>query len=92
MTFDEFADTAADLFGFDVTEANTLASQLDDAGLDLESYDADDAEYWADVSDALGEEDFEVDELDPFFPGDEWLEPDIEWEMTAESEEGYGDD
>ena len=92
MTFDEFADTAADLFGFDVTEANELASRLDDAGLELESYDADDADYWADVADAIDTDDFEDDELDPFFPGDEWLEPDIEWEMTAESEEGYGDD
>ena len=61
-------------------KASTIARRADE---EIASGDA----PWDDE-----EDDFEDDELDPFFPGDEWLEPDIEWEMTAESEEGYGDD
>jgi hypothetical protein len=99
MTFDDFAEVAGGLFGLEGGELNELASLLDAAGAPLEAYEWDDKDFWELASDAGEEilegdytdEDFERYPLDRFFPGDEYLEPDIEWEITAESEEGYGD-
>lgn len=40
------------------------------------------------VSEAVREVEEELYELDPFFPDDDWLDADEEWELTAEYEEG----
>jgi hypothetical protein len=96
MRFRDFEDTAQELFGFDKGEAREFAAILDEAGLKPELYDADDAEYWelaADFTDEFFEDETdEVYPLDPFFPDDDYLYAGDEMELTAESEEGYGDD
>lgn len=94
MTFDEFEDTARDLFGLTHSEVGDFAETLDQAGLPLEEWDADDETFWEIASDLTDEffEDIEQYDLDPYFPGDEYLDAGIEWEMTAETDEGYGDD
>jgi hypothetical protein len=92
MIFSEFEETAQELFGFDAGESRAFANQLDEAGLSPEYYDADDTEFWevaADFTDDFFDE--ELYPLDPFFPDDDYMDADVEMELTAESEEGYGD-
>jgi hypothetical protein len=94
VTYDEFEDTARELFGFSDSEIADLATQLDDAELSLEAFDVGDQDYWALVSDAAEEEfeDVDVEErwtLDRYFPDDDYLDPGDVWEVTAEA---YGDD
>lgn len=93
MTFDEFTDEARELFGLDAGEASELADSLDQAGFPLEEFDSDDSLLWEVASDLTDEffDDYEEYDLDPYFPDDEYLEPDIEWELTAETEPGYGE-
>lgn len=99
MTFDEFEDTARELFGFDAGESRDFADTLEAAGLFPAEADADDRTFWEIASELTDEffEDVELPEeemypLDPRFPGDEYMEAGIEWEMTAESIEGYGEE
>lgn len=103
MTFDEFEDTARELFGFDAGEARDFAETLEAGGLFLEEADAGDREFWEVATEFIDpyvedyyteteDDDGELYPLDPSWPDDEYLEPDIEWEMTAESDEGYGED
>lgn len=93
MRYSDFEDTATNLFGLRGDELAELAEQMDAVGLPLEAVDVDDDLFWEVASDALEEyyESLEMYDLDPRFPGDEYLDAGIEWEMTAESEEGYGD-
>ncbi len=103
MTFDEFEETAQELFGLDAGEARDFADTLEAAGLFPEEADADDREFWEVASEFVDEfvglepeeiyyEAPEMYPLDYSFPGgDEYLDADVEWEMTAESDEGYGE-
>lgn len=94
MISQEFEGTARDIFGLDRAEAATLAGDMDAAGFSFEEWDADDPLFWEVASDVADEffEDVEMYDLDPYFPGDDYLDPGVEMELTAESEEGYGDD
>lgn len=96
MTFDEFDDTARELFGLEPWESADLAERLVAEGVDLDVLDADNEHWWGYVADseALGEvmgEDFQEDmdyeryTLDPYFPDDDYLDPGEFWEMTAEA-------
>jgi hypothetical protein len=98
VTYEEFEATAMELFGMDPDEAATLAEQMS-GEYDLDRIDADSERFWAEaveyeaVDMALAEyEEPEYEdryELDPRFPGDEWLDADVEWEMTAETDDSY---
>jgi hypothetical protein len=99
VTFDEFEDAAAELFGMDAGEARDFANTLESAGLFPEEVDEGDREFWEVASEFIdeyvgvdAEEIYEESyPLDYSFPGDEYLDAGVEWEMTAESEEGYGE-
>lgn len=98
--FAGFADDARELFGLDRAQADELLDllEIDDFALGSDSiYD----NMWGLVAaDALDEiidfdalnEDIEAQlgpyELDPSFDGDEWLQHDEEYEISAE----YGED
>lgn len=92
MRYGDFEETATDLFGLRGDELAELADAMDAAGLPLEAVDAEDVLFWEIASDALDFSDVEQYDLDPRFPGDDYLDAGIEWEMTAESDEGYGDE
>lgn len=92
MTFDEFEKAIVDQYGDAVVylyRADEIADMLDDAGLVLEEWDADDPVFW-EIAAELAE--LEMYALDPHFPNDDYLDAGEEWELTAESEEGYGED
>lgn len=103
MTYEEFESAAAEYFGMDPYEAALLAEQLAGAGWDLDTVDPRDKDMWEEASTyeavdmALADVELPDDEayddygyeLDPYFPDDDWLEPDIEWEMTAETDDTY---
>lgn len=104
MRFKDFESLAAEYFGIEPGgEARDFADAIEASGQPLRGVDTDDSEFWihaADVLDAFVEpyydeaihEPIERYPLDRHFPGgDEYLEAGIEWEMTAESEEGYGE-
>lgn len=94
MRFRDFEDTAREMFGLDAGETRDLADALDAAGFNYRQWDADDPLVWEIASDILDFED--VDEapyepverwpLDPRFRDDEYLDADVEWELTVESE------
>ena len=94
MRFRDFEDTARDLFGLEPGEVRDLAEALDAAGFDYRQWDADESLVWEIASDILDFDDVELEEpepverwpLDRHFPHDEYLEPDVEWELTAETD------
>lgn len=89
MKFNDFAEQAADLFGFNRDEATELLSELADDGFDLRS---DSLEDWGDevvdyAMELIGsdlEEPWWDYELDDRFLDDEWIYPGEEWELTAD--------
>lgn len=104
MRFSDFESTAADLFGFDAGEARDFADVLESAGLSPDDYRKGDSEFWEIASEFIDEfvglepeeiyeyERPEMYPLDRHFPGgDEYLDAGVEWEMTAESDPGYGE-
>ena len=93
MRVTDFDYYAREYFGLDKPEARELLLQFEESGGTIRGVDATDKDFWADLahSDAfdtvIEEQEYEPEErwsLDPYFPDDEYLEPDIEWEMTAE--------
>lgn len=96
MRFRDFEDRAAEFFGIEPGgEARDFAAALEADGLTLRGVDPDDRDFWIAASDSIDAfveaPELERYPLDPYFPHDAYLDPDIEWEMTAESEEGYGE-
>jgi len=95
MRYADFEYHALEYFGLVGDEVATL---LDLLGGSVRGIAEDDEDFWVQASEALDSEAlglFEIDEpyaLDSLFPDDEYLDPYEEWEMTAESIEGYGED
>jgi len=88
LKFHDFAEQAADLFGFDSKEASALLDNLQADGFDLRSDTLEDwggeaAEYAQDMIHGLEEPwwDFALDDR---FLDDEWIMPGEEWELTAD--------
>lgn len=91
MRFRDFEDTARDLFGLDGGESRDLAEAMDAAGFNTRAFDVDDPLFWEIAADVLDFDDVEAEPverwpLDSRFYHDEYLEPDVEWELTAETE------
>ena|SRR5690349_3963923 len=96
--FDYFA---MEYFGFERPEARELLLRFEESGGTIRGVDAEDRNFWADLSrsdafaELIEEQEYEEPEqyaLDSRFPDDAYLDPGEEWELTAESIEGYGDD
>lgn len=101
MRFREFEDTARELFGLEPGEVRDLADALDAAGFGYKQWDADEPLVWEVAADILDFEAMEPGDephepydmprrerwaLDPSFYGDEYLDADVEWELTAETD------
>jgi len=91
MRFRDFEATARDVFGLEPGEVRDLADALDAAGFNYKQWSVDEPLVWEVASDILDFEAMEpeVEErwpLDRRFPHDEYLEPDVEWELTAETD------
>lgn len=100
MRYADFEYHAMEYFGLTGDEVAVLLDGIEAAGGTIRGVDEDDRSFWADLSqsdaldDALGIEPEEYEEmydLDPYFPDDDYLDAGVEWEMTAESIEGYGE-
>lgn len=100
MTYDEFEDTAAALFGLDPYEAAVLAEQMVADGYDLDRTAAESERFWSAASEyeavdvALADVELPEEEpgieveryrLDSRFPDDDWLDPGDVWEISAEA-------
>lgn len=96
MKYSTFESHAEEYFGFDKGQSAELAHILDSAGLNLEEWSVRSKDFWELASEFidpfLEEAEPEQYALDPMFPGDEYLDADDEFELTAESVEGYGDE
>lgn len=92
MRYETFERKTEELFGFDKGQTAELATILDEAGLRLEEWDARSKDFW-ELAAEFTDEFFQEEEfpLDPYFPGDEYLDAGDEFELTAESIEGYGE-
>lgn len=88
--FDDFAETAREVFGLNEGEATDLLESLErDHGFDLDEdtlfdYGGEATDY---LDDIIGYED-DLEALDPRFPDDDYLDAGQEWEITADYGEG----
>lgn len=95
MRYADFEYHAMEYFGLTGDEAAMLLDSIQAQGGSLRGEDADDQTFWVQASGALTDDILGIYheyDLDPNFPDDEYLSAGDEWEMTAESEEGYGID
>lgn len=94
----DFDYYAMEYFGLDRPEARELLLRFEESGGTIRGVDADDKDFWADLaqSDAFDEVLGEYEEperypLDSYFPDDDYIDAGEEWEMTAETDDFYGE-
>jgi hypothetical protein len=99
MRYRDFEYHAAEYFGLTGDEVAALVDAIEAEGGTIRGVDEDDRSFWLDVAqmDVVEELVGEYDEpeqypLDSRFPDDDYLDAGEEWEVTAESIEGYGDE
>ena len=99
MRYADFAYHAAEYFGFTGDEVAALLDAIEAEGGTILGVDENDRQFWGQVADLdvideiIGEyEEPERYPLDSRFPDDDYLDAGEEWEVTAESIEGYGDE
>lgn len=94
MRFDDFAETANELFGLTENEAADLANDLERAGWDIADVPVNDPDMWEVASDLLedffeevSEEEYSPYDLDPYWPDDDYLDAGEEWEIAPDYED-----